>query len=66
VLDYKNTNKFKTTRSLAGGDTNGGSYQEANFMSGLWRNTAAITQIDVSSSAGNLAQYSHFALYGVK
>jgi hypothetical protein len=66
LLDYKDTNKFKTTRSLAGGDTNGGSYQEMNIMSGLWRNTNAITQIDISSSTGNLAQYSTFALYGVK
>jgi hypothetical protein len=35
-------------------------------MSGLWRSTSAITQIDVSSSDGNLAQYSSFALYGIK
>lgn len=66
ILDYQNTNKYKTTRSLGGGDTNGGSYQEVNFMSGLWRDTAAITQIDVSSSDGNLAQYSSFALYGIR
>jgi hypothetical protein len=66
LLDYSNTNKYKTTRSLGGGDTNGGSYQEVNFMSGLWRDTAAISQIDISSSAGNLAQYSSFALYGIK
>jgi hypothetical protein len=66
LFDYSNTNKFKTTRSLGGGDTNGGSYQELNFMSGLWRDTTAITQIDISSSSGNLAQYSSFALYGVK
>ena len=66
ILDYSNTNKFKTTRSLGGGDTNGGSYQEVNFMSGLWRSTTAITQIDISSSNGNLAQYSTFALYGIK
>ena len=66
VLDYQNTNKYKVTRSLGGGDTNGGSYQEVNLMSGLWMNTGAITQLDISSSNGNLAQYSQFALYGVK
>jgi hypothetical protein len=65
ILDYSNTNKFKTTRTLGGGDTNGGSYQEVNFMSGLWRSNDAIIQIDISSSAGNLAQYSSFALYGI-
>ena len=66
ILDYANVNKFKTTRSLGGGDTNGGSYQEVNLMSGLWRSTSAINQIDITSSQGNLAQYSQFALYGVK
>jgi hypothetical protein len=66
ILDYSNTNKFKTTRSLGGGDTNGGSYQEVNFFSGLWRDTVAINRIDISSSTGNLAQYSSFALYGIR
>jgi hypothetical protein len=66
ILDYSNTNKFKTTRSLGGGDTNNVSYGEINMMSGLWRDTAAISQIDISSSDGNLAQYSSFALYGIK
>lgn len=66
ILEYSNTNKFKTTRSLGGGETNSVSYQEVNFMSGLWRNTSAINQIDISSSDGNLAQYSSFALYGIK
>jgi hypothetical protein len=66
ILDYQSTSKYKVTRSLGGGDTNGGSYQEVNMMSGLWMNTGAITQLDISSSNGNLAQYSQFALYGIK
>ena len=65
ILDYKNTNKYKTVRSLAGVDANGSGY--AWFSSGLWQNTNAITSIKIySSSAANLAQYSQFALYGIK
>lgn len=65
ILDYKDTNKYKTIRSLAGVDVNGGGY--AWFSSGLWQNTNAVTSIKLySSSAVNLAQYSSFALYGIK
>jgi hypothetical protein len=66
ILDYTNTNKNKVIRSLAGFDANGSGY--AFFSSGLWRNTAAITQIDIKEilGGGNMTQYSSFALYGVK
>jgi hypothetical protein len=65
ILDYKNTNKNKTIRSLAGVDANGSGY--AWFSSGLWQNTNAVTSIKIySSSATNLAQYTQFALYGIK
>jgi hypothetical protein len=64
ILDYSNTNKYKTTRTLEGLDTNGGG--EANFRSGSWRNTAAITSIVITPTSNNFAQYSSFALYGVK
>jgi hypothetical protein len=64
ILDYANTNKYKTIRSLSGGDENGSGYAE--LLSGNWRNTAAITSIKLSTGSGNLEQYSSFALYGVK
>lgn len=64
VLDYKNTNKFKTTKILTGSDRNG-SDGLIGLFSGLWQNTNAITQIDITSS-GTFAQYSSFALYGIK
>jgi hypothetical protein len=62
ILDYKDTNKFKTIRSLTGFDTN--SQGEIFLFSGLWRSTAAISTITITG--GTAAQYSSFALYGVK
>ena len=66
ILDYGNTNKYKTSRALAGMDTNGNTYAYIGLYSGNWRNTNAITQIDLTSSGGNFVQYSSFALYGIK
>lgn len=64
VLNYSNTNQHKTTKGFYGWDANGTGYVELN--SGNWRNTAAITSIVLSSSAGNFSEYSVIALYGVK
>lgn len=65
VLDYANTNKNKTFRSLTGYDANGSGY--INFLSGLWMSTAAINRIDIYNAGGaNLAANSSFALYGIK
>lgn len=64
ILDYANTNKFKTSRTLAGWDSNGSG--EIALNSELWRSTSAITRIDLYPPTNNFAQYSQFALYGVK
>lgn len=65
VLDYANTNKYKTIRALAGGDLNGSG--QLRFGSTLWQNTAATTSIKLYDfNGGNLVQYSSFALYGIK
>jgi len=65
ILDYKNTDKYKTTRTLSGFDRNGvGGY--AILTSGNWRSSSAITSIKIYNSAGNFNQYSSFALYGIK
>ena len=66
ILDYSNTNKAKTIRSLAGYDANGSG--NIALLSGAWNNSnAAITSILLQDSAGiNFSQYSSFALYGVK
>ena len=67
ILDYANTNKYKTVRGLGGYDLNGSG--EATFASGSWRSTSAITSITLdlrSTQAGNFNQYSQFALYAIK
>jgi hypothetical protein len=66
ILDYTNTNKFKTTRSLTGVTTNSSLNGFARLGSGLWRNTAAITSLKIIPEAGTLKENSSFALYGVK
>ena len=64
ILDYANTNKYKTSRSLDGRDNNGAG--NIKLASSLWMSTSAITSIVISNQSGNFAQYSHFALYGIK
>jgi hypothetical protein len=64
ILDYANTNKYKTTRTLIGRDRNGAGIML--FHSGLYQSTNAITSLKFFPSTGNFAQYTHFALYGIK
>jgi hypothetical protein len=65
ILDYANTNKYKTLRAATGDDRNGGG--RIYLTSGLWQNTAAITSIVFTEYNGfNFEQYSSFALYGIK
>jgi hypothetical protein len=65
VLDYADTLKYKTVRSLNGYDGNGTG--QVRLSSGLWMSTAAINSITIlSANAANLSQYSSFALYGIK
>jgi hypothetical protein len=71
ILDYKDTNKYKTIRCLAGTDTNGVATvngQNIAIGSSLWMSTSAITSIKLfnGNTGIDLAQYSHFALYGIK
>ena len=65
ILDYTNTNKNKTLRALGGWDANGSG--RINFNSGLFTSTTAISSITLTLSTGsNYAEYSSFALYGIK
>jgi len=62
LLDYANTNKNKTLRTLAGLDTNGGG--QMKMLSGEWINTSAINSITLSGPT--FPQYTSFALYGIR
>jgi len=64
ILDYTNTNKYTTNRTLCGVDNNGSGI--VMLESSLWRNTAAVTSLSLTTGAGSFIQYSSFALYGVK
>jgi len=66
VLDYANTNKYKTGRGIGGYDANGSGI---NWVaSGSWQDTTAITSVTMTMVGGtyNFAEYSHAALYGIK
>lgn len=66
ILDYTNTNKNKTVRSLHGYDANG--VGEVALGSGFfYANTNAITSLTFTpESSRTFLQYTHFALYGIK
>ena len=65
ILDYANTNKYKTARMLGGNDRNGSG--GLSLTSGVWMNTAAVTRIDITPVFGSsFVQYSSFALYGIR
>lgn len=63
ILDYANTNKYKTTRALTGLDKNGSG--EVYLHSNVFMSTNAISQIDIFNGYV-WQQYTQFALYGIK
>lgn len=70
LLEYANTNIYKTARILSGADHNGtiaGYGGQILFSSGGWRSTSAVTTIQFRPEFGSaFTQYSQFALYGIK
>lgn len=67
ILDYANTSKNKTSRTLRGLDSNGAYTGVVAFESNLWMSTAAINSIVLTIEDGSsFTQYSQFALYGIK
>jgi len=64
ILDYANTNKNTTVRTLQGWDRNG--FGVLQFNSGAWYNTSAVTSITLASRTYNPTSISSFALYGIK
>ena len=64
ILDYRDTNKNKTVRSLGGFDANGSGIIRLN--SSLWLSTNAITSISITDyRTGNFAQHTNISIYGV-
>jgi hypothetical protein len=64
ILDYRDTNKFKTIKNIGGVDANGSGHVALN--SGNWRSTSAITSVSLTGiDGGNFKQYTSIALYGV-
>lgn len=66
ILDYKDTNKYKTIRASMGQDANNPGW--ALYRSGLWMSTSAITSIKLYPQDVGVIfkQYSKFALYGIR
>ena len=65
ILDYTNTNKLRTIKSLRGQDQNNTDGSVA-LLSYLYNSTTAVSRLDFSGSGGDIVQYSSFALYGIK
>lgn len=66
IVDYADTNKFKTVRALGAVEANGVSGY-LTMISGNWRSSSAITSVTITSFySGSWVQYSSFALYGIK
>lgn len=72
ILDYTNTNKFKTVKGITGFDINGTAGTDSyggtvQILGGNWRSTNAITSIKITPNTGTaFNQYSSLALYGIK
>lgn len=69
IQDYASTTKNKTTRAIVGmenNNANAGITPEIDLDSGLWRNTNAITRIDIVAGGGSFTTTTQFALYGIK
>ena len=60
VMNYSNATTYKST--LNRGNVASGAVVA---RAGLWRSTAAITRIDMTSSSGNYSSGSTFTLYGI-
>lgn len=64
ILDYKDTNKFKVTRTQAGGpytSTEG----RLGFGSSYLATTSAVTSVSFYYNTGNIESGSVFSLYGI-
>lgn len=65
IIDYADTSKNKTIRTISGQDSNGSGY--VGLSSSLYPSTSAITTLQVFTQTGsNFASGTTIALYGIK
>ena len=64
ILDYSNTAKYKTVRTMWGYENNNSGGDQVWLQSQLFMDTSAISSITLNLST--MQQYSTFALYGIK
>ena len=60
IMNYSNTTTYKTALNRANGASN-----QVVAAVGLWRNTNAITSLNIIASGGTFAIGSTFTLYGI-
>ena len=65
VMDYRNANKNTTVQLFMADAMTLSGASRVTFASGLWDDTAAITQIKFTPSSGNMVRGSEFTLYGL-
>lgn len=65
ILDYANTNKYKTSKIYTGYHAGGSTYG-LTWNSVSWRSTAAINQITFNVVVGSYVTGTRFSLYGIK
>ena len=63
ILNYADTNTYKTLRALWGHDRNGAG--RICLLSGNWRSTSAVSSLTLTTDT-NFSSYSSVALYGIK
>ena len=66
IPNYSLTTINKSYSADWASDNNSSSQYDLGFIAGLWSSTAAINQITITTSTGNLAQHSSAYLYGIK
>ena len=64
ILDYTNANKNTTVRAFSGRDLNGSGY--VGIGSALFTGLGPVTSITLNGFSTSYAQYSSFALYGIR
>jgi hypothetical protein len=66
IYDYSDSNKRTTMNNITGGDRNSTLENVIGLYGQMWNNTTTVNSIQLTPSQGSFAQYSHFALYGIK